>query len=91
MTQHNVHLIEVPVSASERSKADLQEVFADILLYNYVTGPTRFRTGDEPSVPYLVFTKVELQINAVNTGAPLVRSGHVTLLFCYISYVGYNC
>ncbi|CAH8665656.1 unnamed protein product [Dicrocoelium dendriticum] len=44
----SLHALEVPASPSEQFKADLQELITDVPLYNNVTSPTRFRTGDTP-------------------------------------------
>ncbi|CAH8529971.1 unnamed protein product [Dicrocoelium dendriticum] len=85
----NLHALEVPASPSEQFKADLQELITDVPLYNNVTSPTRFRTGDTPSVLDLVLTNEELMIDTVTIATPLGRSDHATLHFRYICYSEY--
>ncbi|CAH8533959.1 unnamed protein product [Dicrocoelium dendriticum] len=53
--------------ASEQFKADLQNVIADVPLYNHVITSMRFRTGDTPSVLDLMLSNEELMVDTVTT------------------------
>ncbi|CAH8437834.1 unnamed protein product [Dicrocoelium dendriticum] len=59
----NLHNLEVLASPIEQFKADLQELIANIPLYNHVTTPTRFRTANKPSILDLVLTNEELMVD----------------------------
>ncbi|CAH8429229.1 unnamed protein product [Dicrocoelium dendriticum] len=85
----NTHDLENPASETEVFKAYLQELLSSTFLYNHVTVPTRFRTGNNPSILDLVLTNEELMVDGLKVCSPLGRSDHVTLQFDYICYAKY--
>ncbi|CAI2738740.1 unnamed protein product [Dicrocoelium dendriticum] len=85
----NLHNLEVSASPSEQFKADLQELIANIPLYNHVTTPTRFRTANKPSILDLVLTNEELMIEKLLMDSPLGLSDHVVITFDYVCYAEY--
>ncbi len=48
-------------------------------LHQAVTSPTRYRTGQLPSILDLIFSKYSSNILAINHLAPLGKSDHATL------------
>ncbi|CAH8640773.1 unnamed protein product [Dicrocoelium dendriticum] len=86
----NIHTIETPACINEHFKMEVQEIISGLPLYNHITSPTRFRTGNKPGVLDLVFTNEELMIETVSIESPLGRSDHATLMFKYICYAEYS-
>ena len=56
----------------------------DLLLYQYVDMPTRYREGCHPSMLDLVFSTEELMVDNLVASSPLGKSDHVLLTWDFI-------
>ena len=86
----NLHALDEPASPNQSFKAELQDIITTYPLYNHVFSPTRFRSGNKPSLLDLVFTNEELMIDGLIVDTPLGRSDHAILRFNYFCYGTYN-
>ena len=86
----NLHALDEPALPHQYFKAELQEIITTFPLYNHVFSPTRFRSGNKPSLLDLVFTNEELMIDGLLVDAPLGRSDHAVIRFNYICYGTYK-
>ena len=53
----------------------------DLFLFQHVRSPTRFRTGQTPSLLDLVLTKEKDSIPELSIGAPIGKSDHASITF----------
>ncbi|CAH8480123.1 unnamed protein product [Dicrocoelium dendriticum] len=90
MGDFNVHCLEAPATTGEQFKTDLQDLVTTAPLYNHITLPTRFRTGNRPSVLDLVLTNEEHMIDALVLDCPLGRSDHAVISFNFVCYAEYR-
>ncbi|CAH8525204.1 unnamed protein product [Dicrocoelium dendriticum] len=84
MGDFNVHCLETPATIGEQFKADLQDLVTTVPLYNHITLPTRFRTGNRPSVLDLVLTNEEHMTDVLLLDCPLGRSDHAAISFNFV-------
>ena len=56
----------------------------DLLLYQHVDVPTRFRDGCTPSMLNLIFSTEELMVNNLEVRSPLGKSDHAVLIWDFI-------
>ncbi|CAH8638630.1 unnamed protein product [Dicrocoelium dendriticum] len=89
MGDFNVHCLEAPATIGEQFKTDLQDLVTTVPLYNHITLPTRFRTGNRPSVLDLVLTNEEHMIDALVLDCHLGRSDHAVISFSFVCYAEY--
>ena len=65
------------------------ETVQDCFFYQHVTGPTRIRGMDRPSLLDLILTDEEFQVSEVKHFSPLGASNHCVITFesnCYIDF-----
>ena len=73
------------VTGSEESdQAKFLDTVQELLLYQHVGVPTRYRDGHTPSMLDLVFTDEENRINEIQVSQPLGKSDHVVLSWDYL-------
>ncbi|CAH8454406.1 unnamed protein product [Dicrocoelium dendriticum] len=89
MGDFNVHCLEALATIGEQFKTDLQDLVTTVPLYNHSTLPTRFRTGNRPSVLDLVLTNEEHMTDALVLDFPLGRSDHAVISFNFVCYADY--
>ncbi len=53
----------------------------DVFLYQHITEYTRYREGQNPSLPDLILTNEEGMVNDIQYVSPLGKSDHVCLVF----------
>ncbi|CAH8601994.1 unnamed protein product [Dicrocoelium dendriticum] len=83
MGDFNVHCLETSATIGEPFKADLQELVTSVPIYNHIA-PTRFRTGNRPSLLDSVFTNEKHMIDVLNVECSLGRSDHALISFDFI-------
>ena len=62
------------------------ECVPDSYFFQYVTQPTRVRSGNEPSVLDLIFTNEEDMISDMSYLPSLSKSDHLSISFCFNCY-----
>ena len=68
----------------------LLECIRDFYLFQHIKQPTRFRSGQEPSILDLVLTNEENMVNNIIYSPGLGKSDHITLAFQFICYTKPN-
>ena len=68
----------------------LLECIRDCYLYQHITEPTRFRTGETPSVLDLVLTNEDHMVTNINYMPGLGKNDHLQLSFVFDWYVEVN-
>lgn len=67
------------VTSEDSAEHKFVECIRDSFLYQHITEPTRFRSGNIPTCDDLLFTSYENNVSNLSYEAPLGRSDHATI------------
>ena len=68
----------------ESTQVQFYNVLQDMFLVQHVNFPTRFRIGQQPTMPDLIFTNEENMVEDLKSVSPLGSSDHTGLIWTFV-------